>query len=251
MRLGVVDFLNAYPLWAALEGSPSIELIRGVPSYLAEELFAGRLDAALISSVEYLRHPEGFTYHPDLCIAAERKVWSIRLFVKQAGVDFSQQVKKLRRIYTDIASRSSVAQLRLILREHKAEIVLEEISNIDEKISVLADDEALLTIGDIALKNKARPSYDLQEEYYRVFGHGFVYALWVYRKALQDQLAPILDQAYADYARDQSTYFSAAQKRFGFSAEFAVEYLTRVIQHRLTAERRADLEFFKARLDQI
>lgn len=248
MRIGVVDFLNAYPLWAALERKAEIELIRGVPSFLAEELFAGRLDAALISSVEYLRHSDGFTYHPDLCIAAEREVWSIRLFVKQTEADFSRQVKKLRRIYTDIASRSSVAQLQLILREHKAEIALEEISNVGAQISGLADDEALLTIGDTALKNMARPSYDLQEEYYRVFGHGFVYALWVYRNSLQDELRPLLGQAYADYMGDQSAYLSAAQERFGFSAEFTSDYLTRVIQHRLTPERRADLDFFARRL---
>lgn len=251
MRIGVVDFLNAFPLWAALESKAEIELIRGVPSFLAEELFTGKLDAALISSVEYLRHSDGFTYHPDLCIAAEHEVWSIRLFVRQAKADFSSQVKKLRRIYTDIASRSSVAQLQLILRGHQVEITYQEISNVDAKISSLADDEALLTIGDTALHNLARPSFDLQEEYYRVFGHGFVYALWVYRNALQDELRPLLGQAYADYLGDQSAYLSAAQQRFGFTIEFTNDYLTRVIQHKLTPSRRADLDFFASQFHQM
>lgn len=250
MYIGVVDFLNAYPLWAALEGKPGIELVRGVPSYLAEELFAGRLDAALISSVEYLRHPDGFAYHPELCIAAEREVWSIRIFVKQAEATFSGHARKLRRIYTDIASRSSVAQLQLILRELSLEIPLEEVSDVEARFDPLKDDEALLTIGDTALKNIARPSYDLQEEYYRVFGHGFVYALWVYRKALQDELRPLLDQAYAGYVRDQSYCLRAAQERFAFPGQFTHDYLTRVIQHQLTPVRRDDLEFFAARLRQ-
>lgn len=250
MRIGVVDFLNAYPLWAALENQPGVELVRGVPSFLADALYAGRLDAALISSVEYLRHSDGFTYHPNLCIAAEREVWSIRLFSNEVEPDFSNHARKLRRIYTDIASRSSVAQLQVILQELKLEIPFEEISNVESRLADLGGDEALLTIGDTALKNMERPSYDLQREYFRVFGHGFVYALWVCRNALQNELVPHLSQAYAAYLGDQSACLSEAQKRFGFSGEFTNDYLLRVIQHQLTPARRADLDFFASRLHQ-
>jgi len=248
LKIGVVDFLNAYPLWAALENKSGIELIRGVPSFLATELFAGRVDAALISSVEHLRHGQGYAFHPALCIAAGHEVRSIRLFVKKRMVGFNQQLSGMNKIYTDIASRSSVAQLQLILRELKKEIVLEEVTDVQSKLAALGGDESLLTIGDTALKNIERPSYDLQREYNGIFGRGFVYALWVYRDALAKELVPILSEAYAEYTRDQSAWLFKATERFGFGADFTRDYLTNVIQHELTPERKADLDFFATRL---
>lgn len=248
MKIGVVDYLNAYPLWAALENDKRVTLVRGVPSFLANELFAGCLEAALISSVEYLRHREDFAYHPGLCIAAHSEVLSIRLFTQKAAGDFVTQLKSIRRIYTDVASRSSVAQLQIILRELRSEAELEEITAVGEKLARLEADEALLTIGDTALKHLALPSYDLQKEYFNLFQRGFVYALWAYRKDAAAKLEPILSQAFADYKRDQSHYLQAAA-RFGFSAEFTQRYLTQIIQHELTEPRRLDLAFFAKALN--
>jgi len=248
MRIGVVDFLNAYPLWAALETNPGVELVRGVPSFLATELFAGRLDVGLISSVEYLRHPGGYGYHKGLCIAAEREVCSIRLFVREQPQDFATHLKKTRRIYTDIASRSSVAQLQVILDELGLKVALEEISNVENRIPQLTADEALLTIGDTALKNLGRPSYDLQKEYFGIFQRGFVYALWVYRASLAAEADRILEEAYEAFEREKSICLKAATGRFGFTAAFTETYLTQIIQHRLTPARQADLDFFAGRL---
>ena len=88
----------------------------------------------------------------------------------------------------------------------------------------------------------------LQKEYFNLFGRGFVYALWVYREEAAAQIAPILSQAYADYLVHQSTYLQGAS-RFGFSAEFTQTYLTQIIQHALTPERKSDLDFFARRMD--
>ena len=77
-----------------------------------------------------------------------------------------------------------------------------------------------------------------------MFGRGFVYALWVYRKGLQDELEPLLSEAYGIYVQNNAAFRKAAVTRFGFSAEFTDDYLTRVIRHELTPERRANLEFF-------
>lgn len=293
LRIGVVDYLNAYPLWAALEAaensgligksSPAreihsnksganalgavdihssktgadatllveenrVELIRGVPSFLAGELLAGRVDAALISSVEYLRHREGLSYHPGLCISAAHEVKSIRLFVQSVRQPFAAQLRTIQKIYTDISSRSSVAQLQVMLAELKANTVLEEITNAGQRIAVLKEDEALLSIGDTALAHLSDPSYDLQREYFGLFAHGFVYALWVFREGLRASLVPLLSNAYEVYKADQPRYLQLATERFGFPAEFTRTYLTEIIHHELSAERKADLDFFAAKL---
>lgn len=243
-QIGVVNFLNAWPLWASLEGRADIGLLPDVPSALAAKLRSGEVDAALISSVEFFRLPAGYAYHPGLCIGAENEVYSIRLFVPQPGDDFTSTLTKTRVIYTDIASRSSVAQLQVMLRQLKADIPLREINDAPARIPQLRPGEALLSIGDTALRFLEKPSFDLQREYFSMFGRGFVYALWVYRKGLQDELEPLLSEAYGIYVQNNAAFRKAAVTRFGFSAEFTDDYLTRVIRHELTPERRANLEFF-------
>lgn len=251
LRIGVVDYLNAYPLWAGLAVEDSgVALVRGVPSFLAAELLAGRVDAALISSVEYLRHREGLSFHPGLCISATRESKSIRLFVQDAKQPFATQLKDIHKIYTDISSRSSVAQLQVILAELNVQPELEEISQAGERIAALKKGEALLSIGDTALAHMSEPSFDLQREYFQIFGHGFVYALWVYRESLGKAVVPVLSHAYEIYKADIPRYLRQATERFGFPADFTENYLTEIIHHELSADRRADLEFFAAKLKQ-
>jgi chorismate dehydratase len=247
-RLGVVNFLNAYPLWAALEHEAGIQLVPDLPSRLAGELRAGNLDAALISSVEYLRHPAGFVYHPQLCIAALRESYSIRLFVPDARKDFASCARKLHRIFTDVASRSSVAQLQVILHELGLSPQLEEVTDAREHITELNDGEALLAIGDTALFHRMRPSYDIQQEYFNLFGRGFVYALWVCHEQKAGELQTLLAQAYERYSHDAENFLHQAAQRFGFDAEFVRTYLGQVIEHELSPERLDDLQFFARRL---
>lgn len=252
LRIGVVDYLNAYPLWAALEEpgfAGAVQLVRGVPSFLAGELLAGRVDAALISSVEYLRHRERLDYHPGLCISAEREVRSIRLFVRNLDQPFTEQLRNIHTIYTDVSSRSSVAQLQVMLTELNANPALEEVTGAGERIADLKDREALLSIGDTALTHINHPSYDLQREYFTLFSHGFVYALWVFQQGLSDDIVPMLSRAHDVYQSDQPRYLHLATERFGFPAEFTQVYLSEIIHHHLSAERKADLDFFAAKLE--
>lgn len=275
LRIGVVDYLNAYPLWAAMEARSRpaaaefhsnksdanvalamdlqnhVELVRGVPSFLAKELHAGRVDAALISSVEFLRHPEGFEYHNALCIAATRESESIRLFMPNVSQPFAIALQKTSTIYTDIASRSSVAQLQLLLKELGVSPALEEITHAGGRIAELRPNEALLTIGDTALAHRHEPSYDLQSQYYDTLRHGFVYALWVMRAEKSSSLEPLLSAAYYAYEANISYYLNLATERFGFPFWFTQRYLTETIQHTLSPERQVDLKFFAERLATI
>lgn len=251
LRIGVVNFLNAYPLWGALEGVPNLALFPDVPSQLALKLRAGNLDAALISSVEYLRHREGFRYHPQLCVAAINESRSIRLFVRNSTAGFRESARNLRRIFTDAASRSSVAQLRVILHALGFAPQLEEITGAGGRIASLADGEALLAIGDTALLHMAEASYDLQKEYFNLFARGFVYALWVFHNEKAAELEELLLQAYRRYRGDTAVFWKKASERFGFGETFVAEYLTDVIQHELSPERQQDLQFFASRLARL
>ena len=61
MRIGAVNYLNSKPLVYGLEQlAPGDRLLFDLPSRLADSLAAGRLDVALIPSVEFFRTP-GYT----------------------------------------------------------------------------------------------------------------------------------------------------------------------------------------------
>src|SRR5690349_18732246 len=58
MRIGAVSYLNTKPLvYGLAELAPQHELLFDLPSRLADDLAAGRLDVALIPSIEYFQHP--------------------------------------------------------------------------------------------------------------------------------------------------------------------------------------------------
>ena len=142
----------------------------------------------------------------------------------------------------------SVAQLQVMLRELNLAPELEEISGAGERIAQLKEDEALLSIGDTALSPRNEPSYDLQREYFGLFAHGFVYALWVFRTDLGASIVPLLSNAYDVYKADLPRFLQLATERFDFPAEFTRPYLTEIIHHELSAERKDDLDFFAAKL---
>ena len=58
VRIGAVSYLNTKPLVHGLqELLPEAEIIYDLPSRLADELATGKLDVALIPSIEYLQQP--------------------------------------------------------------------------------------------------------------------------------------------------------------------------------------------------
>jgi predicted solute-binding protein len=65
------------------------------------------------------------------------------------------------------------------------------------------------------------------------------------------ELKTVLDLAYEQWLSNQEKLLTEAAERFGFDRYFTEEYLTRTIAYRLTPERRADLEFFAHRLEEL
>ena len=80
IRIGAVSYLNTKPLICGLRerlGSVG-ELSLNLPSRLAADLAAARLDVALIPSVEYFRGRD-YRIVSDAAIACRGPVWSVRL----------------------------------------------------------------------------------------------------------------------------------------------------------------------------
>src|SRR5436853_4914289 len=110
MRIGAVSYLNTKPLvYGLAELAPQHELVFDLPSRLADDLAAGRLDVALIPSIEFFQRPD-YTIVSDACIACRGPVRSVKLFSRVP-------LKDIRTLALDEGSRTSIALVRILLLE--------------------------------------------------------------------------------------------------------------------------------------
>jgi chorismate dehydratase len=177
LRVGIVNFLNSKPLaWGFLKGhhadlfAPSYH----PPAMVARMLGQGNLDVGLIPSIEVQRIPR-LRVLPDICVAARHEVRSVLLLSRCPP-------EEIRRVALDQNSRTSVALLRILLRE-RWNVDPEYLHERPDPERMLTEADAALIIGDPALKVD-RDRYlvhDLAGEWSALTGLPFVFAVWAVR----------------------------------------------------------------------
>jgi predicted solute-binding protein len=231
LRVGVVSYLNAMPLWYALQRDTDIELIPELPSRLGEMMQAGRLDIALMPVVEVLREP-GLAFLPDLGIGADGVVESVGLFTRV-------EPAQIRTLALTTSSRTSVALTRVVLDALGAK---PRYSSVELDPAILDDraEDAVLMIGDACLQArrlvKDRVFVDLAAEWKLLTGLPMIFAVWAGRPEtltpqLHDRLRHALDEG-RELAFEMIRYAAADT---GWSEAELGRYLDEVIQHRLGA----------------
>lgn len=169
LRLGVVSYLNAVPLAHGLDDDPAFEVVRAVPSRVAEMLHAGEIDLGTIPSVEYAMGD--YAIVPGIAIGSRGPVRSVSLYHRRPLED-------ARRVALDASSRTSAVLARVLLRERLARDV-DYVVRPPDLPAMLADADAALLIGDPALyadTDVAR--IDLGEEWLARTSLPFVFAFW-------------------------------------------------------------------------
>jgi chorismate dehydratase len=183
-KLGAVSFLNTRPLIYGIEKNlfpHNFELSKTIPSSLAVELNAGRLDVALIPSIAYAKNSPELCIVPECGIIAHDAVDSIRLY-------FNKNLKNIRSVAVDISSMTSVVLAKIILAE-KYEVKPELIAAKPELDKMLVSADAALIIGDSALfkTGSENQNYlDLAEEWKDMTGYPFVFAVWAGKRNALD-----------------------------------------------------------------
>jgi chorismate dehydratase len=171
----VVSYLNVEPIIHGLKGDPRFEIVRAVPSRVAEMLHAGEVDLGTIPSIEYAFGD--YAIVPGIAIASRGAVRSVNLFHRRP-------IEEVRKVALDTASRTSVALARILLRPRLGRDP-EYVSRPPSVPEMLETADAALVIGDPALYFEGDvPRLDLGEEWDRVTGLPFVYAFWAGRRGV-------------------------------------------------------------------
>lgn len=239
VRLGCVKYLNAQPLihgWTA-------PVVFDHPAALCRQLADGELDAALVSSFEFLRDPV-YAIVDRVCVAADGPVHSV-------FVAHQDRVENLEEISLDPASRTSVNLLRVLLAERNWRPRLSEAAS--------GSGGARLLIGDQALRFRAEHGddfeyWDLAAEWKRLTSFPFVFALWLIRpetpgagdlaeklRARRDANLQGLDQVIAAQA-DFSAEFCEFYFRECLTFDFAEAEKSALLRFRSLCEKHGILD---------
>ena len=237
LRFGFHDFLNAQPLLQPLQRNADeagLELVLDVPSVLAQKLEAGKLDLAMIPSIEYLRHYDTYKLFPGVSIASRGPVDTV-LFITQVPV------AEIKTLALDERSRTSATLLRLLYGKDLSETVRFRKSP-PEPSQMLKDNDAALIIGDQALKlglsDKTLTIIDLSEEWFKRTRKTFVHAVIAIAPDvdIDQNIINLIQQSKAEGLSNLDEISITEGKKMGLDAGICKDYLSKKIRYDLDEE---------------
>ncbi|MCI0333091.1 MAG: menaquinone biosynthesis protein [Planctomycetes bacterium] len=254
MRIGAVNYLNSKPLVCGLEAlAPDVRLTYDLPSRLADSLSAGRLDVALVPSVEFFRSPR-YRIVSDACVACRGPVLSVKLH-------FRVPPREVQCVALDEGSRTSAALTQILLAERIGVRPRWEPLAIGCGVEATGAD-AVLLIGDRAIKSGEPPRgypagsreqeessfcevWDLGEAWTEWTDLPFVFAMWIAREGVNVSEMGGLLEAARDRGLTQLDQIAEREAdAIGISRKLATRYLRDNLHFTLGREERAGLRKF-------
>jgi len=243
IRVGAVNYLNTKPLiYRFRELAPQAELVLDFPSRLADDLAAGRLDVALIPSVEFFQDP-GYTIVSDACIGCRGPVLSVKLFSRVP-------LAEVRTLALDEGSRTSAALTRILLLERFDLTPKLESLPIGASLDETSAD-AVLLIGDRAIHSppgRFAEVWDLGDEWCRWAELPFVFAMWTARAGVDLQGVDVaLSQARDEGVAHLEEIAAAEAAALGLTVPQCLAYLRDNLYFYLGPRELRGLELFHQR----
>ncbi len=179
MKIGRIKYLNCLPYYGGWESSEKFQFEIGSPAQINRMMREGQVDAAPISSMEYLQNPNNYLLLPDLGIASAGLVRSVTLFSKKKIEDLNGA-----EIAVTEESLTSTHLLTLILKG-KYGVQAQLLSMPSKPKEMLENHDAALLIGNDALFAHPRKwifRYDLGQLWNEWQKLPFIYAVWAIRR---------------------------------------------------------------------
>ena len=230
MKVALVEFLNAVPLYYALkEGliENDFEFISDVPSHCARLLYKKEVDISNASIVEYVNSDE-YRILRDGCISTTKKVKSVVFFLYKP-------INRIKTVKLDKNSRTSNA-LAKVLFTYKYKVT------VDYVFDGRADCE--LVIGDRALKRLKSKSktIDLAVEWHEFTGLPFVFAAWITNRKLDEDVVDKFLMA-KEMGKNLIDEICREYRKVAKSNE-CKNYLTQNISYDLSEEKKESIDTF-------
>lgn len=191
IRVGAVSYLNTKPLVYGFEQgmmADKIDLSFDHPANIAARLLNEEIDVGLVPVAIIPKLKEHYIVS-EYGIGADDEVASVCLF---SDVPLTE----IKNILLDYQSRTSVALLQILLREHWkiAPGLIQGKENYEEEI---AGTTAGLVIGDRAFKQrlKSKYIYDLGKAWKEFTGLPFLFAAWISNKPFDEKFKEEFDLA--------------------------------------------------------
>ncbi len=210
-----------------------MELSLDYPAKIARQLIDREVDVALVP-VAIIPKLEEYHIIADFCIGAEGPVASVCLFSEVP-------LQEIKRIYLDYQSRTSVALLKILVRDHW-KLSVEFIETTGDYQDKIKGTDAGLVIGDRALAQRHISPfiYDLGEAWLRFTSLPFVFAAWISNRPLpvefiqqfNDANSIGLNNLPAVVAENSNPWFDLTA------------YYTQNISYRLTPAKRQGMQRF-------
>lgn len=229
-------YLNAAPLTEGLRETRAARVRHAVPSRLAELVLHGDADIGLVPVVDYLFTPE-LSMVEGIGVCADGPVRSVLLCSRRPWAEVGA-------VAADPASHTSNLLAQLVLRDQLGSAAAVGVARAQGG----GDCDAEVVIGDRAL---ARPVgselvLDLGEQWKRMTGLPFVFAVWAYRTA-NPRAAELIVRTH-ESLRVGSGVLSSIAARYaeplGLPVDACMDYLTQRIRYHVgEPERRAMARF--------
>lgn len=240
MKLGLINFTNCLPLNYTLEKwqPENTELVYGNPAQLNKLMAEDKIDAAPVSSIEYIKNRNKYQLIQTASISSDGECGSVILFS-------NKKFKDIKNIALPHDSVASVAMLKIIMKNHDINFSEHNYNDINPGI------DAALFIGDNALKenaagNRYKFSYDVGNLWKNLTGYPAVFGTWVKRKGnivQPDNLIPkAIETGLGLYFNEILNF---ASNNLQLPKQTIEDYLTRKINYNFTERHKQSLEKFE------
>ncbi len=210
------------------------EILIGHPSQSYAYLNQDKVDAAILPIVDYF-HTKGLQTVNNLGICSRGAVKSVLLSCRKT-LDTIQSVR------LDPASKTSNILAQILLNQH---------FKLQQSIRYGLDIEhpdAEVIIADRALHSRIHGQcYDMAEEWYKMTGFGFVFAVWACRKdhPQKDIIAEILQKSKVMGQANISFLSKIYAKKLELTVDFCEQYLTKWIRYEIGSSETEGMKLFQ------
>jgi chorismate dehydratase len=240
--IGCVSFLNSKPLIEPLVGRHDVEIRFAVPSALLGLIESGEVSTGLLPVVDYQGSAVELVLVPAGMIGCDGPTLTVRIYSKVPPEQISV-------VHGDVDSHTSVVLAKVILKERYG-LEVKMVPHASNEGDHRGGPETMLLIGDKVVnaapdEKVYRWQMDLGEEWKKLTGLPFVFAMWMMRADMVDkELAGLLAEARRRGAGMTEELLDLHAMAKGWPRELARDYFTKYIQYEVTGKAREGLAKF-------